>query len=67
MYEKEKTDRLKTEEYNRRLNELIDTKAKELENAHRELKKAYFTIKTDEEIAKSIATVSRSATRETGS
>jgi len=54
LYEKEKADRLKTEEYNRRLNELIDNKAKELENAHRELKKAYFIIKSDEEIARSI-------------
>ena len=54
LYEKEKTERIRIEEYNKRLNELLDTKEKDLNNTRLELKKTYSSINNELEIAKSI-------------
>jgi len=54
LYEKEKDEREKIEEFNTRLNDLVDNKAKELKEAHLELEKAYSALKSELEIAKSV-------------
>lgn len=54
LYEKEKKERKKNEEYNKRLNELIDSKEKDLRNTRQELKKTCSSLNNELEIAKSI-------------
>lgn len=54
LYEKEKKGREKIEDYNKRLNELIDNKDKDLKTGRQELKKTYASINNELEIAKSI-------------
>ncbi|GAI63066.1 unnamed protein product, partial [marine sediment metagenome] len=54
LYKREKKEREKIEEFNTRLNDLVDNKAKELKEAHQELEKAYSALKNELEIAKSV-------------
>ena len=54
LYEKEKKDREKFEDYNKRLNELIDNKDKDLKTYRREIKKTHASLDYELEIAKSI-------------
>lgn len=54
LYEKEKKERKKIEEFNTRLNELVNNKTKELKKTHEELEKTYTSINNELEIAKSV-------------
>ncbi|MBD3392747.1 MAG: SpoIIE family protein phosphatase [Chitinivibrionales bacterium] len=56
LYEREREEREKLEQFNRRLNELVDERSRELGETHRKLKTAYSELSQELEMAKNVQT-----------